>query len=534
MERRASVADGPSLSVQERREWGRSWRSSVPRSQLVEFAGADGRVDPVELLQSQESLRIAELVPIRYGRMLASPWAFFRGAALIMAADLARVPYTGISVQLCGDAHLSNFGLFGSAERSLVFDINDFDETLPGPWEWDVKRLTASLAVAARSHGATRAERERVVRACARAYREKMHALATMRELDVWYAQNPIDDALLSSVRPEAAQSIRQAADHARSRDSTQALSKLTHVIDGRREFVSDPPLLVPIEELVGEAEAVGYGRNAAALIDAYQATLNVSVQPLVRRFRYTGMARKVVGVGSVGLRSWVVLTVGRDEDDPLVLQVKEAQPSVLECYLQPSAYANAAQRVVVGQRLMQASGDILLGWLHTVGPDGHEGDFFVRQLRDWKGSATIEAMSAQMMTDYGRACGEVLARAHARTGDRIAIAGYLGPRRGHRHRLHPLRRGVRRSESARLRAAARGRRRSPGAGRVRAVTRGMPGVDVTAAPGRNLRRRRGRRTTDTEAARPRRRAGPRRSAGWSPRPRNSPQTTRISSAATS
>jgi len=427
VERRASVADGPSLSVQERREWGRSWRSSVPRSQLVEFAGADGRVDPVELLQSQESLRIAELVPIRYERMLASPWAFFRGAALIMAADLARVPYTGISVQLCGDAHLSNFGLFGSAERSLVFDINDFDETLPGPWEWDVKRLTASLAVAARSHGATRAERERVVRACARAYREKMHALAAMRELDVWYAQNPIDDALLSSVRPKAAQSIRQAADHARSRDSTQALSKLTHVIDGRREFVSDPPLLVPIEELVGEAEAVGYGRNAAALIDAYQATLNVSVQPLVRRFRYTGMARKVVGVGSVGLRSWVVLTVGRDEDDPLVLQVKEAQPSVLECYLQPSAYANAAQRVVVGQRLMQASGDILLGWLHTVGPDGHEGDFFVRQLRDWKGSATIEAMSAQMMTDYGRACGEVLARAHARTGDRIAIAGYLG-----------------------------------------------------------------------------------------------------------
>lgn len=423
----AGMTDGSSLSVQERRELGRSWRSSLPRSHLADFAGANGRADPVTLLQSQAASRIAELVPIRYGRMLASPWAFFRGAASIMAADLAPVPYTGINVQLCGDAHLSNFGLFGSPERTLVFDINDFDETLPGPWEWDVKRLAASLAVAARTNGSSRADSERVVRACAQAYREKMLALASMRELDVWYAQNRIDDTLLASVKPKAAQSIRQAADHARSRDSTQALSKLTRVIDGRRQLVSDPPLLVPIEELVGEAEAIGYGQTMAALIDAYQQTLNVSVQRLARRYRYTGMARKVVGVGSVGLRSWVVLTVGRDEDDPLVLQVKEAQPSVLEHYLLASQYANAAQRVVIGQRLMQASGDILLGWLHTIGPDGHEGDYFVRQLRDWKGSATIEAMSPQLMTDYGRSCGEVLARTHARTGDRIAIAGYLG-----------------------------------------------------------------------------------------------------------
>jgi uncharacterized protein (DUF2252 family) len=423
----STLTDGSALSVRERQELGRSWRSSLPRSQLAEAVSTESRPDPVALLQSQAAERITELVPIRYGRMLASPFAFFRGAALIMASDLALVPHTGMSVQLCGDAHLGNFGLFGSAERSLVFDINDFDETLPGPWEWDVKRLTASLAVAARTNGFDRTESERVVRTCAKAYRAKMHALAAMRELDVWYAENRVDDALLASVRPKEAEEIRRVADRARSRDSAQALSKVTRMVDGRRRLVSDPPLLVSIEELVGEAEAVSYGHNMAGLIDAYRATLNVSVQPLVRRFRYAGMARKVVGVGSVGLRSWVVLTLGRDDDDPMVLQVKEAQRSVLERYLAPSGYPNAAQRVVVGQRLMQASGDILLGWLHTVGPDGHNGDYFVRQLRDWKGSATVESMSPALLADYGRSCGEVLARAHARTGDRIAIAAYLG-----------------------------------------------------------------------------------------------------------
>ena len=379
------------------------------------------------MLTSQAISRIPELVPIRYGRMLASPSAFLRGAASLMASDLAAAPHTGLSAQLCGDAHLGNFGLFGSPERSLVFDINDFDETLPGPWEWDVKRLLSSLAVAARENGFTQPQRERVVRASARAYRERMHALAAMRELDVWYAQTRIDDALQASVSPKVAARIQRAADKARSRDSLHALSKLTCVVDGRRRLVSDPPLLIPVEELVGEADARLYEQKMAALIDTYEDTLNVSVQLLARRFRYAGMARKVVGVGSVGLRSWVVLTLGRDDDDPLVLQVKEAQPSVLEAYLGASTYPNAAQRVVVGQRLMQASGDILLGWLRTVGPDGHEGDYFVRQLRDWKGSATVEAMSPQLMTDYGRSCGEVLARAHARTGDRIAIAGYLG-----------------------------------------------------------------------------------------------------------
>ena len=423
----SGVSKTDTLSVAERQELGRSRRSVLPRSQLADVAGVDMRPDPVMLLQSQAASRIAELVGVRYGRMLASPWSFFRGAALIMASDLAVVPQTKLDVQLCGDAHLSNFGLFGSAERSLVFDINDFDETLPGPWEWDVKRLCASIGVAARTNGFDPADGEQVVRTCAKAYREKMLALATMRELEVWYADNRIDDALLKSVKPKEAREIRRVAERARRRDSRQALSKMTRVVDGRRRLISDPPLVVSIEELVGDAEAADYGQKMAALFDAYQASVNVSVRPLIRRFRYAGMARKVVGVGSVGLRSWVVLTLGRDGDDPLVLQVKEAQPSVLEHYLPPSAYANAAQRVVVGQRLMQASGDVLLGWLHAIGPDGHEGDYFVRQLRDWKGSATIEAMSPQLLADYGRSCGEVLARAHARTGDRVAIAAYLG-----------------------------------------------------------------------------------------------------------
>ncbi|HME80192.1 MAG TPA: DUF2252 domain-containing protein [Mycobacterium sp.] len=417
----------PWLSPDERHQLGRSRRQVLPRSTLAEFVRPENRPDPVTLLESQAVSRIPELVPIRYGRMLASPLAFFRGAALIMASDLAAGPRTGLQAQLCGDTHLCNFGLFGTSERNLVFDINDFDETLPGPWEWDVKRLASSLAVAARTNGFTPDDREQVVRSSMKAYRKRMRTLAMMGELDVWYAQARVDAALQASVSPKEAKEIQHTADKARSHDSTQALTKLTRVVDGRRQLVSDPPLQVPVDEYVSEAEARIYELRTGALIDAYRKSLNVNVQVLAHRFRCAGTARKVVGVGSVGLRTWVVLALGRDDDDPLVMQVKEAQPSVLEPYLGPSAYPNAAQRVVVGQREIQASGDILLGWLRTVGPDGHLGDYYVRQLRDWKESATVEAMDSKMLTDYGRACGEVLAGAHARTGDRIAIAGYLG-----------------------------------------------------------------------------------------------------------
>ena len=415
------------LSVEERREWGRSRRSLLPRSALADIVTGPPRPDPVTLLSSQDVSRIPDLVPIRYGRMLASPSAFYRGAALIMASDLSNGPHTGLTTQLCGDAHLGNFGLFGSPERNLVFDINDFDETLPGPWEWDLKRLAGSLAIAARDNGFDRETRDQVVRSCARAYRERMAALATMGELEVWYAQARIDDALLAGLRPQAADTVRRIADKARSRDNLQALSKLTEVVDGRHRLISNPPLLIPIEELVDQSRVKSYEQKMAALVDAYRKTLNVSVRVLARRFRYAGMARKVVGVGSVGLRTWVVLTLGRDGGDPLMLQVKEARPSVLEAYLGPSVHSNAAQRVVVGQRMTQSSGDIMLGWLRTVGPDGHRGDYYIRQLHDWKGSASAESMNPPAMTDYGRSCAHVLAGAHARTGDRIAIAAYLG-----------------------------------------------------------------------------------------------------------
>ncbi|HTH85273.1 DUF2252 domain-containing protein [Mycobacterium sp.] len=399
----------------------------MPRSSLADFVAAHDRPDPVALLESQAESRIADLVPVRYGRMLASPFAFYRGAAIIMAADLAASEHTGITVQLCGDAHVSNFGLFGSPERSLVFDINDFDETLPGPWEWDVKRLVASLAVVGRMNGFGREDRERVVRACAKAYRDRMRMLAEMRELDVWYDHTVVDDNVEASVDRPFGQAIRRTAAKARSHDNLEALAKLTRLVDGRRRLVSDPPLLVPIDELVGEAEARRNEQQASSLFDAYRESLQASRRELAVRFRFAGLARKVVGVGSVGTRAWVVLLLGRDDGDPLLMQVKEAQPSVLEHYLNCRPYANAAERVVEGQRLMQSSSDILLGWLHCVGPDGHEGDYYVRQLHDWKGSVTPEAMTPQLLADYGQSCGHVLARAHARSGDRIAIAGYLG-----------------------------------------------------------------------------------------------------------
>ncbi len=415
------------LSPQDRHELGRSRRSILPRSALADFVADTNRVDPVTLLQSQGASRVPELLPIRYGRMLASPFAFFRGAALIMAADLASGQRSGLTTQLCGDAHLSNFGLFASAERNLVFDINDFDETLPGPWEWDVKRLVASLAVAARTNGFTPRQREDVLRSCAAAYRDRMRALARMRELEVWYAHTVIDEALEASVDPTFAQAIRRTASRAHSRDNLQALDKLTRLVDGRRQLASDPPLFIPIAELVGEQNARRHERHMSALIDSYRKSIDTSRRALIGRFRYMGMARKVVGVGSVGTRTWVVMLLGRDDNDPLLMQIKEANRSVLESYLTPSDYSNAAQRVVEGQRSMQATGDILLGWLRCVGPDGRDGDYYVRQLRDWKGSVTAESITAQLLADYGRSCAHVLARAHARTGDRIAIAGYLG-----------------------------------------------------------------------------------------------------------
>jgi uncharacterized protein (DUF2252 family) len=409
---------------------GKAAREHVPRSCHADWEPAADRPDPVELQEQAAEDRLPELVPIRYGRMLTSAFAFFRGTADIMAADLAATPASGFSAQLCGDAHLSNFGVFASPERDLVFDINDFDETQPGPWEWDVKRLAASLALAGRDRGFSRRERRKIIRGSVQEYRTAMRRFAAMRELDVWYARLD-EEAVLGLVRTQLgskqARKTRANAAKARAKDSMRAFNKLTHVVDGKPRIVSDPPLIVRLTELVPGVEGEQLHAGIEGLLEVYRESLPYDRRRLLERYRHVDTARKVVGVGSVGTRVWIVLMAGRDEGDPLFLQAKEAGPSVLEPYVGASRFRNHGKRVVEGQRLTQASSDILLGWLRTEGIDGLQRDFYVRQLWDWKGSAEVESMPPDTLGAYGRLCGWTLARAHARTGDRIAIAGYLG-----------------------------------------------------------------------------------------------------------
>jgi len=390
----------------------------------------DASRDPVGLILGQDKSRVPELVPVRHGRMLVSAFTFFRGAALPMAADLARTDSSGLRVQLCGDAHLANFGAFGSPERRLVFDVNDFDETLPGPFEWDVKRLVASMAVAGRDNGLATKRRRTVALATGSAYRTAMQQFAAMPLMDVWYSRFDVEDAInqFRSVLPKKALRTSEAqADKARTRDSTQAVAKLTTVVDGQRRIVSDPPLIVPIEELAAHLDIDRVYKLIRGLTDRYVKTLPPDRRTLVERFRLTRVARKVVGVGSVGTEAWILLMEPDDGVDPLLLQAKQANPSVLAQYLGASEYANQGERVVVGQRLMQAASDIFLGWTRSALPGQHADDYYVRQLRDWKYAVPIERLDDSSMATYGRMCGWTLARAHARTGDRIAIASYLG-----------------------------------------------------------------------------------------------------------
>jgi uncharacterized protein (DUF2252 family) len=362
--------------------------------------------------------------------MLVSPFAYYRGAALPMAADLAGTRSSGLRAQLCGDAHLSNFGVFASPERRLVFDLNDFDETLSGPFEWDVKRLVASMVVAGRGSGFTAKKRRRVALATAAAYRTAMREFAAMSILNVWYAHFDVDDALAqikSDLPKKAVRQTKTQITKARTRDSTQALAKLTTVKDGRRRIISDPPLIVPIEELAGHLDVDAVYWFLRRLFTGYTQTLPAYRRRLVERFTLTAVARKVVGVGSVGTETWILLMEPDDGLEPLLLQAKQAQRSVLADYTGQSEYHNQGERVVAGQHLMQAVGDIFLGWQSATPPGRRSADYYFRQLRDWKYSAEIEGMNAAAMTDYGRLCGWTLARAHARTGDRIAIAAYLG-----------------------------------------------------------------------------------------------------------
>jgi uncharacterized protein (DUF2252 family) len=413
----------------ERAAAGKAARAAAPLDSHAALDLAADR-DPVGLLLQQATSRVQELVPVRYGRMLASPFTFYRGAALPMAADLAGTPTSGLRAQLCGDAHLANFGAYASPERRLVFDLNDFDETLAGPFEWDVKRFAASLEIAGRDNGFAEAERQLIVLAGVRAYREAMREFARMPTLEVWYAEADVKATLrrykkaLGTSRYRASKAMLAKA---RKRDSTQALGKLTKVVDGRRRINSDPPLLVPVEELLPDLEADTTYAEIQRLVDLYGHSLAANRRHLLHEFRLTQAARKVVGVGSVGTRAWILLMESADGEDWLFLQAKEAQRSVLAEYVGHSPYDNQGERVVVGQQLMQTVSDIFLGWQRTLGPDGIDRDYYLRQLRDWKFSPPIEAMVPEGMRAYAGLCAWTLARAHARTGDRIAIAAYLG-----------------------------------------------------------------------------------------------------------
>ena len=419
------------LSPAQRAARGKAAREGTPRSSQAEYEPGSERADPVDLLEQQAAARVPELVPIRYGRMLVSPFSFYRGAAKIMANDLARTPVSGFTVQSCGDAHLSNFGVFGSPERKLVFDLNDFDETAPGPWEWDVKRLATSMMLAARDNEFRVKEQEDIVLQTVATYRRAMAGFASMSTLGVWYAHVDADAALAELGSQLSARGVRRtskALAKARTKDSTAALSKLTREVDGRLRIVADPPLITPIDELMPDDGDEGTFESLQGLLASYQATLEPDMRALVGRFELADVARKVVGVGSVGTRAWIALLLGRDSSDPLFLQVKEAEASVLEQHVGATPFKNHGERVVVGQRLMQASSDIFLGWLRVDrAPDGKKRDFYVRQLKDWKGSAETGEMVASGMATYGRLCGWTLARAHARTGDPIAIGAYLG-----------------------------------------------------------------------------------------------------------
>jgi uncharacterized protein (DUF2252 family) len=415
---------------EERAARGRAARADAPRSAHAEYQPSAKRPDPVDTIEAQSAARVPELVPIRYSRMLESPFRFYRGAAAIMAGDLADTPSSGITAQLCGDAHLLNFRLLASPERQLVFDINDFDETLPGPWEWDVKRLATSLVIAGRENGYTPTERASVVRATVRSYRERMRGFAGMGNLAVWYTQTGMDALQALAERRlggRGRKRSQRAGSKARSRDSLQAFEKLTQVVDGQRRITPDPPLIVPLQDLLPDMERESLEALLRELIERYHHSLQSDRRHLLGQYRLVDMARKVVGVGSVGTRCWIMLLLGRDDEDPLLLQAKEADRSVLAPYAGKSAYDNQGQRVVAGQRLMQAASDIFLGWERVTGIDGRQRDFYIRQLQDWKGIAEPQTMVPEDMSAFGELCGATLARAHARSADRIAIAAYLG-----------------------------------------------------------------------------------------------------------
>lgn len=401
-------------TLADRRAAGRKLRNKVPRSSHAEWTPAADRPDPLSLLEEQNRSRLSHLVPLRYARMAASPFAFLRGSAVVMAQDLAATPVTGIQVQVCGDAHLSNFGIYATPERNQVFDVNDFDETLPGPWEWDIKRFAASIVVAGRTNGFPAATNRRAVLSGVQSYREHMWKYSEMRHIDVWYSRIDYENSL-QFVRRTFRWYIEKQREKSRQRSSLQVFPKLTIQVDGQHHIKDDPPLITHLddEELT---------QQLRGLVDAYRPTVQEDRRVLLDKYQCVDVAQKVVGVGSVGTRCYIVLLLGNDSNDPLLLQIKEAQASVLERHLGSSIYPNHAQRVVSGQRLMQAASDLFLGWTR-LGPT----DYYIRQLRDMKLSVSLETLIPEGFIEYCRFCGWALARAHARSGDSAQISGYLG-----------------------------------------------------------------------------------------------------------
>jgi len=410
---------------------GTAARAHVPRSSHARLELDGSRRDPLRIIEAQAAGRVPELVPLRHGRMAASPWAFFRGAAAVMSADLAHTPATGLRAQLCGDAHAGNFGGFAAPDRRLIFDLNDFDETLAGPWEWDLKRLVASFAVGGRERGFDRDRRAEAVRGAVHEYQGAMRDFARMRTLDVWYARLEVGRAV-EHWAPELSAARRAKLDYelvkAQAKDNLRAFAKLAEVVDGTPRIAADPPLVVPLRDLVPAGERGAVEDQLLALIGAYRGTLAPDRQQLLDGYRPVDFARKVVGVGSVGTRDWIALLMGQGDDDPLFLQIKESPRSALEPFAGRSGFANEGQRVVEGQRLMQSASDVLLGWLRdTATPGTRPRDYYVRQLWNAKETPPIDSMPARGIVAFARVCGWTLARAHARSGERSAIAGYLG-----------------------------------------------------------------------------------------------------------
>lgn len=444
---RAALSPTPQRTASESRAYGEQLRETIPLELHSQWEAPANRPDPVELLRSQEAKRVQSLLPIRHQRMSASPFAFLRGSALVMASDLSVLPATGIAVQACGDAHIANFGLFTSPEQRTVFDINDFDETLPGPWEWDVKRLVASIEVCGRDNGFSKKERKQAVRTSMQAYRETMQRFANMGHLDVWYAHLDVDtlaQEFANDVNADDAKVAEKVTKKAKNKTSRRAMHKLTEVVDGQLRIISNPPLIVPMRDLLQEDLTERIGKDLAAafvhaadqraiemlmsnILTHYRKSITPEKQRLIGSYMPVDIARKVVGVGSVGTRALIIVMSGADENDPLVLQVKEAQESVLERFVGKASHEQNGERVVEGQRAMQTASDMLLGWCRIADMQGTLRDYYVRQLWNGKGSFDLSSANPRQLRLLAGACGWTLAHAHARTGDRFAIASYLG-----------------------------------------------------------------------------------------------------------